>query len=190
MMNTTLCPVHPIHRQREGASGTPVVLGDGETWLLADGGLCNALDTLRDRLFDDSQLAEKVTFIDIADAAFYLASANYELEADEGSSLILGADRKILTDAVMIALFGPDDPQRTYTNWVASSFMANGIDPASVPVHLRALVLDQLVALKRAVPAGQFIDSVVAARRFRAVRHMAEAQATDRAAKPPPEGSP
>ncbi len=161
----------PERREYEGASGTPAVLSDGQTWLLADGGLRNALDGLRDRIDDEARLRGDVSMLDVSEAAGTLLRANYRLSIDEAADLVFGApDGDALTAAVLAALFGPPAPRRTYTNWATSALLANGIDPASIPGDLRPHVLAQLVRTGRAIPVDEFVDSAVAAPQLAAIR--------------------
>jgi hypothetical protein len=181
----TTLPLDPDCRALEGARGTPAVLGDGLTWLLAEGGLNNSLDPVRDRLWDDSALSGKVDVGEVQEAAWVLLMANYELAPEEAADLIDGADPAALTDAVVAAMFGPEPGHRTYTEWATSALMANGLDPARVPTAMMPAVLKQLVDCRRCVPATEWIDSSIAAPRLAAAR----AAAARYAAKPPPNGT-
>lgn len=160
----------PESRILEGASGTPVKLSDGNVWLLADGGLLNVLDGLRDKIDDDARLTGEVNMIDVAEMAAHLVVANYELDDDEARRLVIGSVDQELADAVTEALFGQNGPRRTYTSWAASALLANGIDPASVPSRLMPHVLHQLEGTKRCMPRGEYIESAEAARRIAGIR--------------------
>jgi len=163
----------PESRALEGAAGVPVVLGDGATWLLADGGLRNALDPIRDRMDDAARLSGQVDMTDVGEAAWLMLAGNYDLARDQLAALILGADHGALAKAVMEALFGPEAPRRTYTAWAASALIASGIDPAAVPGDLRPHVLAQLVGTGRAIPLESYIESAAAAGRLAAIRSRA-----------------
>jgi hypothetical protein len=169
-MTTDETPLTPEDRARLGASGVPVVLSDGDTWLLADGGLCNELDDLRDRIDDECRLTGQVDMLDIANVAFRLLNVNYDLSDYEASQLIVGAKHEALSKAVMEALYGPEHPRRTYTSWAAAAMVANGIDPGAVPSSLRPHVLAQLEAMGRCIKRSEYIESAEAARRFAAKR--------------------
>jgi hypothetical protein len=172
--------ITPEAREKEGASGVPVMLADGRTWLLCDGGLCNALDGLRDEIDDQARLRGAVDITLIRGAAFTMLRSNYLLSDAEAADLILGAEVQPLTDAVSIAFFGDPDGRQTFTVWAAASFLANNIDPANVPYHLRQHVLDILVQTHRTIPASKFIESAIAAPRYREFRaKLAEAKARD-----------
>jgi hypothetical protein len=164
----------PEAREKQDAAGTPVILADGRTWLLADGGLCNMLDGLRDEIDDQARLREAVDVGLIRNAAFLLLKANYVLTDAEAAWLVIGVEAQPLTDAVSRAFFGDPEPRRTFTGWAASSMLANGIDPASVPTHLREHVLSILVTTGRTVPASTFIESAEASVRFAAIRSRAK----------------
>ena len=176
-------PASPETSAREGASGIPVVLGDGATWLLADGGLLNALDPIRDKIDDSARIGGQVEMADIGQAAWIMLAANYRLSGPEIGGLILGASQGGLAAAVMEALFGPEHPRRTYTTWAASALIANGIDPDAVPEGLRPHVLAQLVGTGRAIPIERFVESAVAAPKLAAFRARAEQAAAEAAAK-------
>jgi hypothetical protein len=179
----------PDLRALEGAAGTPIVLADGEEWLLADGGLCNELDDLRDHLDDEARLTGEASSAEVNEAAFVLLRANYELSGPEAAGLILGADGQRLSDAVGAALFGAAG-RRTYTLWAASALLANGLDPATIPGPMRRHVLDHLVASGRAIPATKFIDSAAAAPRLAAMRARAARPAPAPPEAPTPEAAP
>jgi hypothetical protein len=163
----SLCPEV---RAKDGAGGRPVVLGDGATWLLADGGLFGILDELRDRMYDDSTLKDTVSVPDVQRAAMIMLLANYELDEDEAASLVVRAEHQPLADAVLASLFGQSGGGMTYTMWARSAMLANGIDPESIPAGLHSLVLNHLVWSGRAIPAGKLIDSAIAAPRLAAIR--------------------
>jgi hypothetical protein len=174
----------PESRALEGAAGTPVVLADGRTWLLCDGGLLNELDGLRDGIDDASRLSGEVGMLVVAEAACHLLTANYDLDPSEVMTLVAGAVDQPLADAVREALFGPAAPRRTYTTWAASALIANGIDPASVPSALRPHVLAQLESTGRCVKRSLYIESAEAGRKFARIR----ARVAARASSPAPAG--
>jgi hypothetical protein len=166
----------PETRMKDGADGVAVVLSDGNTWLLADGGLANVLDGPRDSIDDDARLNGQVQVSEVRRVAFILLKANYELSDSEAAGLILEVDHQVLTDAVSTALFGPSGGHQTYTAWATSAMLANGLDPEKIPWRFRAHVLSHLVATGRAIPADQFIDSAIAGPKLRAARARVAAQ--------------
>ena len=178
-------PLDPDCRALEWARGTPVVLGDGRAWVLAEGSLNNSLDAVRDRLWDDSALEGKVALADVREAAWVLLLSNYELTPEEAAGLLDGADPAALADATVEAMFGPEAGKRTYTMWASSALLANGLDPARTPTAMMPAVLDQLVRCRRCIPASEYIDSSVAAPRLAAAR----AAAARYAARPPANGT-
>lgn len=146
----------PDARGNPGITGTPVEIA-GQTWLLADH--VPAPEPVWDRLFDDNILSGQYDPEDTNSAAVRLLFVNYNLSPDEAAGLILEAPRPDLIHAVEVALFGPDQVHRTYSDWVLSSLFANGLDPRDVPPEQLRNVLFQLVATGRAVPAEVFISS-------------------------------
>jgi hypothetical protein len=169
-MKLHILPLHPDARGCEGRQGTPVVLSDKNCWLLYDGGLCNHLDAIRDKIYDQLRLHETVDMMDIANVAHELLVANYELAGPEAAALLFGVDNQILAAAVLEALFGPSQVRRTYTAWAASSLLINGIDPTRVPGKFLPHVLAQLEELGRCVPRETYIESAEASRKIKAWR--------------------
>lgn len=176
----------PELRARDDIAGTAVALADGRDWLLADGGLLNRLDDIRDRIFDDAARRDRVRMVDVVAAATVLLTTNYRLSGEEAFALVATAPegeaaaedyKGRLTRAVMRALFGADaprgEPTRTYTAWAASQLLANGIDPAAVPGPLRGFVLETLVATGRAVAVDGFCEAPRARAEFDMLRAIA-----------------
>jgi hypothetical protein len=156
-------PLTPEARAKRGARGIPAVMGDGEEWLLFQDSLSPELDGYRDRLFDSSTLTKKVGMDDVREVAWFLLKLNYSLTGEEAASLVVNAGQKGLAEAVMDALLWPDGEHKTYTTWVRSSLLTNGLVPESIPPEILPSVLLQLVQTGRAVPADEFISSAVAA---------------------------
>jgi hypothetical protein len=166
-------PLEP-ERRRPWASGTPVRLADGATWLLARpvfrprrGDLTRpGVDPPLDRIFDKVALGEGVDLQDVWEAAWALLRANYHLTDDELSRLLSvapGEESRCLADSVLEALFGPGEPVRTYSNWVRASLLANGLGESDIPAADLPNVLAVLVATGRTVPVDRFVDACEAA---------------------------
>lgn len=172
----------PRMRIRPDPTGTTVVtLADGNPWLLADGGLGNILDPVRDRLFEGARLNGQVTMGDVFEAAGELLLANYELDRAEIASLVMGLglgeeDRKTLheglTKDVMAAMFGAEGGCG-YTEWATASLYAAGIHPASVPTPARNSVLSILVKTRRTIPVDEFVTALAQANAFSELRALA-----------------
>ena len=140
----------PANSARTAAlTGTDVVLGDGQTWTLAD--FVPVLGGVWDKIYDDNLLATRYEREDIQVATLRLLEANYDLPTDVMVSLIEGASLDHLRNAVEFALFGHRDRVRTWSDWAASALYANGIDPTTLPGNQLRPVLDSLVASGRAV---------------------------------------
>ena len=175
----------PDARAKNGAVGTPIELADGNTWLLADGGLLNHLDGLRDEIDDSARLAGSVPMLTIYEAAAQLLDANYLLSRLDIWSLLSRpedeAEAKLvdqrIADAVFLALYG-EKPEaqrtladrRTYTQWAASALIANGIDPTAIPTALLPHVLEQLEWTRRCIPRQDFIESAEAGAKMAGIR--------------------
>jgi hypothetical protein len=154
--------------------GVPIVI-DGETWLLAHGGVAAVLDPFRNRMDDQARIQGKVNMSDVFDAASVMLMSNYELTALETVSLLAVADHKALVEAVMGAMFGDPNGHRTYSEWLVCSFYANGLDPEKVPAGWIPLVLEYLEKLRRVVPISQYTDAGIAAPRLQAAKARCEA---------------
>lgn len=157
--------------RRTSAGGTPVLMGDGRQWPLAD--YIPSLGGAWDRLFDSNLLDGAYQPEDVRIAAGHLLLANFELAPEAVATLIVGADLAALVVAVENAMFGPLQKPRTWSDWALGSLYANGIDPAGVPPSRLRAVLEVLVECGRTVPSGRFIDSAIAAGRFSSARSRA-----------------
>lgn len=156
----------------------------GRTWLLAHGGAAPILDPYRDRMDDQARLKGQVDMGDVFEVGRLMLASNYELTEPEVVEVLASADRQELVEAVMAALFGESAPRRTYTAWMISGLYAAGLDPEAIPARWIPQVLDRLVESKRLVPASEYIESAVAARRLSAIRQRIAV------AKPPAEAPP
>ena len=161
-------------RRKPGAAGTPVRLADGQDWLLATptfrpgrGPLTSpAIDGPLDRIFDRLALGDGVPVPDAWEVAMALLRANYDLGVEELAELLSitpGAEGAALLGAVLDALFGPESPARSYSDWVRASLLANGLDAVAIPAPDLPNVLAVLVATRRAVPAARFVEACRAA---------------------------
>lgn len=178
-------PPLPSERARRALRGFPVVLADGRAWTLSDATLHRAMDAVRDRIFDGVKLRGRYGHEDVYLAAWLMLLDGYDLSGDELKGLLGGVDADALWPAVRSAFFGPPPEAahaegraaRTYSAWVRSALLANGLDPAAVDVRDRAFVLGQLVAAGRAAPPEEWIECYEAAGRLEAL--LAEAVAGD-----------
>lgn len=157
-------PLTPEERQRTPFEGLPVTML-GAPWKLPEAYLMAALDRPRDRLYDNSTWDGKVDYADVMESAFVLLSAAYSLTAEETVALLRSADEDELTNAVLVVLFGLAEPHRTYTDWMRTALVSNGIDPATIPAALVPGVLRHLVVTGRAEPADTYVTVLVAAGR-------------------------
>jgi len=161
-------------RRKPGAAGTPVRLADGQIWLLATPTFrpgqrpltAPAVDGPLDRIFDRLALGDGVLLQDAWAAAMVLLRANYDLGVDELAELLSispGAEGAGLVGAVLDALFGPEAAERSYSDWVRATLLANGLDAIAIPADDLPNVLAMLVATRRAVPATRFVAACRAA---------------------------
>ena len=153
-------------RHRPNIVGEEVTLSDGQTWLLAPAGVAPILSELRDGLYDDSVLYQKVPYTAILQAAWVCLLANYNLTDAELSGLLTGLSdeqEQALATATMNAIFGSGQSLRTYTDWAVSALYANGLNPANIPASTIPHVLNQLVRTGRAVPESDWVTAGIAA---------------------------
>ena len=111
-------------RRKPGASGTPIVLADGQQWLLANltyratsNGLTQpSVDHLLDVVFDCSVLATSLRFTDFFELAGQLLKANYDLGDDELSHLLsvsAGAETREFIERILSALLAQTAREHT-----------------------------------------------------------------------------
>ncbi len=157
-------------RRKPGARGTPVHLADGQPWLLAGPTYRACRDALTDpdvdhpldRLFEGLILDERASIDDIAEVAWPLLKANYDLADDEAAALLSvapGAEARRLASAVFEAVFGPEQAARAYGDWVRASLLANGLGAVEIPTRDLSNVLAILVATNRTISLAQFADA-------------------------------
>jgi hypothetical protein len=157
-------------RRKPGARGTPVRLADGQHWLLANPTYRASRDALTDpdvdqpldKLFEGLVLDEPASIDDIAQVAWALLRANYDLDNNELAALLdvaPGAEARRLASAVFEALFGPDQAARSYGDWVRASLLANGLGSVEIPTRDLSNVLAVLVATNRTIPLARFADA-------------------------------
>jgi hypothetical protein len=157
-------------RRKPGATGTPAVLADGQTWLLANPVYRAGLGTLTepavdgplDRAFESAVLNEGLSLCDVWLAGRALLRANYELSDGEVARLLTvspGENSRSLANAVLEALLGSERRERTYTAWVRASLLANGLGMAEIPAADITNVLAILAATNRTIPLSRFADA-------------------------------
>ena len=157
-------------RRKPGALGTPVTLADGQQWMMANPTYCPRpegltqppVDRPLDAIFECSVLNTNLPFSGFCDVARRLLAANYELTEDELSQLLSvppGAESRALAEDVLNALFGADRGEKTYTNWVRASLLANGLSDSGIPAQDLVHVLTILVATNRTIPLSAFADA-------------------------------
>lgn len=157
-------------RRRPGATGVPVELADGQTWILASpvyharpGSLTEPpVDEAVDRIFESTLLNGNVSVCDVLGVARALLKANYDLSDDEVARVLSvspGGECRTLAGAVQDALFGPDTASKTYTDWVRASLYANGLTEAAIPARDVVNTLAILAATNRTIPLSRFADA-------------------------------
>jgi hypothetical protein len=157
-------------RRKPGANGTPVALADGQFWMLANPtyqagfeGLTQPLvDSALDQIFECSILNQEMPVSVFFQVARQLLKLNYDLSEDEVSQLLSvssGVESRAFADQVLTAVFGTDRSEKTYTNWVRASLIANGLEHAKIPAHDLVNVLAILVATHRTIPLSAFADA-------------------------------
>ena len=138
-------------------------LADGQPWLLAEptfrasaGPLTNPdVDSALDRFHERIVLGDDLPLDDLLGVARTLLLANYELsELEVGELLDVDAEweAEALARGISEALFGPEQRDRHYTDWVRASFLSNGLATTDVPASAVHDVLTVLLATGRTVP--------------------------------------
>jgi hypothetical protein len=157
-------------RRKMGATGTPITLADGQTWLLAnpsyqplrDGVTMPCIDSALDRIFESTILDEGLKLTDLWEVANELLSKNYRLTTIELGKLLSvspGAESRSFASSILDALFASDQSERSYTAWVRASLLANGLSETKVPAQDLLNVLTILVATNRTMPLSKFVDA-------------------------------
>jgi hypothetical protein len=154
--STPEVPLTPEDRARNGADGTAVLLGDNQHWLIPSSVHATFLNGHRDRMYEQMLSRGSVAMTDIHAVAWTLLNVNYALTPEEAFTLIRSTDNSALTDAVCNSLLGEDDPVRSYSNWVRSSLLCNGIKPEDISPADLPHVLHQLVNTSRAQPIEEY----------------------------------
>ena len=159
----TLCdfPTPESSARIANPEGYDLVLADGKTWVLYE--FVPRPDVVWDRLFDHNVLGGSYQVRDVRIAGVRLLIAHYDLPLDYAVWLIAGSDVEALCRIVETAMFGARHRLVGWSNWVRSAFLANGIDPASVPPEDRVDVLNQLVITGRAANVMDFTSAGIAA---------------------------
>lgn len=145
-------------------------LADGRHWLVAhptfqpgtNGLTIPTVDRPLDRLFEAAVLGEGVELTDVWEAARALLLRNYTLSDAELSELLSvspGPEASALAEAVVIAAFGGETGEKTFTRWVRASLIANGLSETEIPARDLGDVLSILVATHRTIPLAQFADA-------------------------------
>jgi hypothetical protein len=161
-------------RRKPGAAGVPIRLSDGHEWLFAIPQFClnrkslttPAIDLELDELFESSTLEGNVSLRSIFSACRLLLLENYlltDLEIANLLSLASADEAKNLADATMGILFGVQARERSYSDWIRTSLLANGIGMVAITSDQVSDVMNLLVATKRTIPAQQFINACAVA---------------------------
>ncbi len=165
---------HEVERRRPGATGTFILLANGEEWLLSNVSISLTstdlmtpkIDDVLNRIFESMMLEGRVSLSEIWSVAIVLLRINYNLSDAEIYQLLelkLGAEcDKFAEDILQIALvFEPGS--KGFTDWIRSSLIANRIDPSQLSVRDVPNVLEILVATNRTIPLASFADSCLVA---------------------------
>ena len=138
------------------ATGLPYEIA-GHTWLLPD--FVPTFAAVWDAIFDQNALSGQYDPGDLRACAVRLILTNYTITPDDAVDIVWACDLSELVPPVETALFGPEKVHRTWSSWVESSLIANGLDPSRIPASAVRDVLEQLVHTGRAVPAEKWVSS-------------------------------
>lgn len=158
----------PLSRRRSpDIRGRSLNLPNGQTWLVADTGISPLVTEIRDRLHVDRTLKGQVPLADLKTVGLLGLLHNYDLTEEEAGRIILACDRTELAETIGESLFSATAPfRRTYTLWIETGLLANGLKPWEIPDGRLAGVVFQLVRTGRMLPIEEFVeaDEAVAAR--------------------------
>lgn len=158
----------PTSRRRSpDIRGRSLNLPNGQTWLVADTGISPLVTEIRDRLHVDRTLKGQVPLADLKTVGLLGLLHNYDLTEEEASRIVLACDRTELAETVGESLFSATAPfRRTYTLWIETGLLANGLKPWEIPEGRLAGVVLQLVRTGRMLPIEEFVevDEAVAAK--------------------------
>ena len=156
-------------RRKPGASGTPILLGDGRTWLMPSPSYVAGYSSLSkpdidqhlDNCFDAAINQAMIGWRDLFGAARELLKVNYFVTDEELMGLFTfeAAAAKTFASTFMDIMFGPEDPDKTRTLWIRATLLANGLGGLLILPEDLQNVLDILVATKRTIPLEQFADA-------------------------------
>jgi hypothetical protein len=141
---------------RPDATGLPCTIA-GHVWVLPD--YVPEPAAVWDAVYDQNALAGRYDHGDLRACAVRLLLTNYDLAPDDAVELVWSCDLAELVPPVELALFGPEPAYRSWSSWVRTSLLANGLSLRTVPAADLRGVLDQLVATGRAVPAEKWISA-------------------------------
>lgn len=159
--------VSPEATLRDGASGLPVTLADGQLWILSCDDLRPSLDSVRNRIFDANVLNgsyDPDDQIRIRIAAAHLVMMAHAIDMDTAVELIRLVPIETLIAPIEEIFWGDREGSRTYSVWARVSLRINGIDLDRLPPEEIYPTLNGLETTGKALPKA-FIASVEAAHR-------------------------
>jgi hypothetical protein len=130
------------------------------------------LDGPVDSLFNQLAHNAHPAIEDIWEAARLLLRVNYDLSDEEVAILLSvapGQECHDLMNSVLDVLFGPEEGERSYTDWIRASLLANGLTLVEIRANDLPNVMALLVATNRTVPIDMFVDTCRAASSCRAL---------------------
>ena len=147
----------PAERRRMPTPPGRLVLAGGEGWVFALE--IPALGPAWDRLYEQGVWRECYEPLDVFCGAILLLQANYRVTEEEAADLVRTVPLGTLVEIIHTALFGVEDPDITFSDWVLSAFYANGLNPATIPAEYRMLVMRQLAGTGRCVSEAEFVSA-------------------------------
>ena len=147
-----------------------MTLADGQAWRLAEPvfrpcvrGLTDpVVDRPLDRIFESSVLNEPMGLCDLMEVARNSLKANYDLSDDELGSLLSvapGQEAEDLGEMILGAVFVSESAEKSFTQWVRASLLANGLGQTDIPARDLLNVMTILVATNRTIPLSRFSDA-------------------------------
>ena len=136
------------------------IIIDGKRWTFAEGPASDPeiIDVIVTQNIIDKEYTGSTRNVAALDM---LMHANPTLALNDACAIILTADPKHITAIVEQAIFGAKYHEKTFSQWITSAMLANGLDPTTIPRSQWNNVVEHLLYAKRCIPPEEFITSMV-----------------------------
>lgn len=151
-------------------TGIPMRLADGNDWLLAHMGNAEGGGPLRNQLCDSVFFAGRLPATLLHPLVHHALAINYEISEKETFDLLFSEgyspfkavdDQPAPVKAVVGAwLPSEEDCEFEYDDWLRSSLIINGIDPATIPADDVPAVVAHLRGLGKIIEPSIFVGAM------------------------------